>query len=138
MPLIYVPLPPKTLESMFVLWRTTKDQRWRDHGWEIWDAIDKKTRTSSGYASQNGVSGANPVPQESMPRCVPYLFLFFFSSSDMRAVSYFLAETIKYAFLLTQDHDPLPESMYVLNTEAHPLPVFAWQDWERSKFGVKS
>ena len=25
---------------------------------------------------------------------------------------------------------------YVFNTEAHPLPVFEWDEWEREKFGI--
>jgi len=45
--------------------------------------------------------------------------------------SYFLAETIKYAYLITLDEDPWPADAYILNTEAHPLPVFTWGDKER-------
>ncbi|KIJ34708.1 glycoside hydrolase family 47 protein, partial [Sphaerobolus stellatus SS14] len=41
-------LRPETLESMFVLWRTTGDSKWRDRGWEIWSAIENNTKTPSG------------------------------------------------------------------------------------------
>ena len=44
--------------------------------------------------------------------------------------SWFLAETLKYCFLLTLDDDPLPLERYVFNTEAHPLPRFGWSGWE--------
>lgn len=35
--------------------------------------------------------------------------------------SFFLAETLKYLFLLFGPDDVLPLDQYVLNTEAHPL-----------------
>jgi len=46
----------------------------------IWDAIETKTRTSSGYASVLDVAQADPHHIDSMPRCVPgLLFLSGFS-----------------------------------------------------------
>lgn len=35
--------------------------------------------------------------------------------------SFFLAETLKYLFLLFSDDEVLPLELWVLNTEAHPL-----------------
>ncbi|KAG8803856.1 nucleoside triphosphate pyrophosphohydrolase ham1 [Serendipita sp. 399] len=40
--------------------------------------------------------------------------------------SFFLAETLKYAYLNTLETDPLPLDQNVFNTEAHPFPVFTW------------
>ena len=37
--------------------------------------------------------------------------------------SFFLAETLKYLFLLFSEVDQLPLDKWVFNTEAHPLPV---------------
>ena len=39
--------------------------------------------------------------------------------------SFFLAETLKYLYLLLDDSQPdlLPLDQYVFNTEAHPLPI---------------
>jgi len=108
---------PETLESLFVLWRTTRDVKWREHGWAIWESIENKTRTPSGYASVQGVDQSDPVKIDSMP-------------------SYFLAETIKYAYLLAIDEDPWPVDKFVFNTEAHPLPIFKWRDWEKKKYGI--
>jgi mannosyl-oligosaccharide alpha-1,2-mannosidase len=53
-----------------VMWRTTKDVKWREHGWAIWEAINKTTRTSSGYASIQDVSKSDPQKIDSMPRSV--------------------------------------------------------------------
>lgn len=37
--------------------------------------------------------------------------------------SYFLAETLKYLYLLFSPDDLLPLDRWVFNTEAHPLPI---------------
>ena len=50
--------------------------------------------------------------------------------------SYFLSETIKYAYLIAIDGDPWPMDKYVFNTEAHPLPIFRWRDWEKQSYGM--
>lgn len=48
--------------------------------------------------------------------------------------SFFLGETLKYFVLLFGDDDLLSLDDYVLNTEAHPLPVFAPKDeWVAEK-----
>jgi Glycosyl hydrolase family 47 len=57
----------QTLESMFIMWRTTKDPIWREKGWAIWEAIENKTRTDSGYASVIGVDQFEPRKSDSMP-----------------------------------------------------------------------
>jgi hypothetical protein len=64
----------ETLESMYIMWRTTRDIKWRERGWEIWKSIESTTRTSSGYASVNNVDHPEPFKLDSMPRCV-YSFL---------------------------------------------------------------
>lgn len=38
--------------------------------------------------------------------------------------TFFLAETLKYLYLLFGPEEVLPLDQYVFNTEAHPLPVF--------------
>ena len=37
--------------------------------------------------------------------------------------SFFLAETLKYLYLLFSDDDLISLDQWVFNTEAHPLPV---------------
>jgi len=51
-------------------------------------------------------------------------------------VSWFLAETLKYLYLLFDDTNAITFNNWVFNTEAHPLPVFSWTDEERRKFKV--
>jgi mannosyl-oligosaccharide alpha-1,2-mannosidase len=50
--------------------------------------------------------------------------------------SYFLSETIKYAYLAI-DEDPWLADKFVFNTEGHPWPVFEWREWEKLRYGIK-
>jgi hypothetical protein len=40
----------QAIEAMYILWRTTGDDIWRRRGWEMFEAVEKWTRTDSGYA----------------------------------------------------------------------------------------
>ena len=98
---------PETAESLFVLYRVTKDARYRDWGWEILQAFENHSKVASGgYTSLSSVNTPNPSKRDKME-------------------SFFLAETLKYLFLLfTDDSDILRLDQWVFNTEAHPLPVW--------------
>lgn len=53
------------------MWRTTKDEVWRDRAWEIFLAIEENCRMELGYASVLGVNRAPPdllLPLDEMPR----------------------------------------------------------------------
>jgi len=109
-------LRPETVESIFIMWRTTGDVKWRERGYAIFQAINKFTRTEFGFASVHGVDG-NPRQLDEMP-------------------SWFLAETLKYLYLLFDDVNSITFGHWVFNTEAHPLPVFSWTDAEKKAFGI--
>ncbi|KAH9839937.1 glycoside hydrolase [Rhodofomes roseus] len=110
-------LRPETLESIYLMWRSTGDPIWRERGWSIFEAIERETKTASGYASSKNILLSPTLLDDDMP-------------------SYFLAETLKYLYLLFHDEDLVPLDRWVFNTEAHPLPVFSWSSWERNKFGI--
>ncbi|KAN0130039.1 Glycoside hydrolase [Lactarius tabidus] len=100
-------LRPETVESLFIAFRLTGDQRYRDHGWAIFRAIETHCRIpSGGYATIVNVDEV-PVRHED------------------KMETFFLSETLKYLFLLFSDGDTIPLSKYVFNTEAHPLPIFS-------------
>lgn len=43
---------PETVESLFIAYRLTKDNRYRDYGWGIFQAIEKHCRIETGgYAT---------------------------------------------------------------------------------------
>ncbi|OBZ66679.1 Mannosyl-oligosaccharide 1,2-alpha-mannosidase IC [Grifola frondosa] len=50
--------------------------------------------------------------------------------------SFFLAETLKYLYLLFTDDELIPLDQWVFNTEAHPFPVFQWADWEKKLYRI--
>ena len=60
----------QTLESLYLLWRITGEARWRDYGWNIFEAIEKQTKTPFGYTSVGDVerSSAIEVNENSEPR----------------------------------------------------------------------
>lgn len=47
-----------------------------------------------------------------------------------------MAETLKYLFLIASPRDEFPLQSWVFNTEAHPLPVGRWRDWEKERYGL--
>uniref|UniRef100_A0A8C5F8E0 alpha-1,2-Mannosidase n=2 Tax=Gadus morhua TaxID=8049 RepID=A0A8C5F8E0_GADMO len=101
-------LRPETVESLFYLYRFTKDPKYRDWGWEILQSFNKHTKVSTGgYTSINNVRDPDfPLPRDKME-------------------SFFLGETLKYMYLLfSDDLDLISLDRYVFNTEAHPLPIW--------------
>ncbi|KAJ7645912.1 glycoside hydrolase family 47 protein, partial [Mycena polygramma] len=110
-------LRPETVESLYLMWRITGETKWREMGWQIFEAIERETRTPVGYASLETVEFLPSHKMDAMP-------------------SYFLAETLKYLYLLFINDDPLPLDAWVFSTEAHPLPVFQWSQEEKGRFGI--
>lgn len=99
-------LRPETVESLFLGWRMTGDPKYREWGWQIFEAIEKHCKVPGG-----GYSGIESVAE------VPAKFL-----DNME--TFFLAETLKYLYLLFDDSTTIPLDEFVFNTEAHPLPIF--------------
>lgn len=58
----------QTIESFFVMWRTTGDEVWRERGWAAFNAIEKHLRVPSGYATTKDVFVAEPPLDNCMPR----------------------------------------------------------------------
>lgn len=101
-------LRPETVESLFYLYRFTKDSKYRDWGWDILQSFNKYAKVpDGGYTSINNVEDpANTGPRDKME-------------------SFFLGETLKYLYLLFSDDMELFDlDKYVFNTEAHPLPIW--------------
>lgn len=110
-------LRPETIESFFYMWKLTGKPKWRERGWSIFEAIEKHTRTKYGYASVSNIDSSNPSHKNEMP-------------------SFFLAETLKYLYLLFKEDDVVSLNDWVFNTEAHPLPVFDWSPWEKKEYNI--
>ncbi|XP_051267985.1 endoplasmic reticulum mannosyl-oligosaccharide 1,2-alpha-mannosidase isoform X2 [Dicentrarchus labrax] len=101
-------LRPETVESLFYMYRFTKETKYRDWGWDILQSFNNYTKVSDGgYTSINNVRDpVNPGPRDKME-------------------SFFLGETLKYMYLLfSDDMELLSLDKYIFNTEAHPLPIW--------------
>ncbi|XP_066569329.1 mannosidase, alpha, class 1B, member 1b isoform X1 [Amia ocellicauda] len=101
-------LRPETVESLFYLYRFTRDKKYQDWGWEIFQSFNKYTRVpTGGFSSISNVRNPeSPDPRDKME-------------------SFFLGETLKYFYLLfSDDFDLISLDKYVFNTEAHPLPIW--------------
>ena len=100
-------LRPETVESIFLLYRVTKDNQYREWGWKIFQAFERYAKVpDGGYSSIANVEDVNnPGFLDKME-------------------SFFLAETLKYLFLLFSDDNVVSLDEWVFNTEAHPLPIW--------------
>lgn len=48
-------LRPEMVESLFLLWRLTHEQKYRDRGWAVLASLQKHCRTDSGFAGLRDV-----------------------------------------------------------------------------------
>lgn len=100
-------LRPETVESFYILHQLTGDPIYREWGWEIFQSIEKFCKTEYAYGSYPNVNKIHLRPEDSME-------------------SFFPAETLKYLYLLFDSDDKIDIlGKYVLNTEAHPFPIFS-------------
>merc|ERR1719158_1824005 len=111
----YYILRPETFESYFILWRLTKDPKYREWGWEAVQALENSCRTDGGYS---GIRNVYQVPAEPAGSIEDVG-----GNKDDVQQSFFLAETLKYLFLLFSDENIISTDQWVFNTEAHPLPI---------------
>lgn len=94
------PLRPEIMESTFALYRATHDQRYQEMGRTFLEALVRRCRTDAGFTVLEDV--VSHKQGDLMP-------------------SYFLAETLKYLYLLFAPDQTLDLDRNVFNTEAHPL-----------------
>ncbi|KAI0471911.1 glycoside hydrolase [Xylariaceae sp. FL0804] len=95
-------LRPEAIESVFYMWRLTGDAAWTDKAWDMFVAIERHTRTKVASAALGDITYGDPTQVDSME-------------------SFWLAETLKYFYLIFADWDLADLDTWVLNTEAHPL-----------------
>lgn len=97
-------LRPEAIESIFILYRITGDQSLRETAWTMFEAILKHTRTKYGFSAIEDVTRLYSLKMDKME-------------------SFWMAETLKYMWLLFEDPGVVDLDEFVFNTEAHPLRV---------------
>ena len=63
------------------MWRTTGDIKWREHGYKVFQAIEKHTRTKFGYTTVSLLSDGGVRPEDYMPRYLYYFIIFVYKTS---------------------------------------------------------
>jgi hypothetical protein len=119
---------PETAESLFYMYRITGDETYRQWGWEMFKSFMKHTavvETDEHFHSSDSDSNPNNKPHSRI--------VGFTSLSNANTIppvvrdnmeSFWLAETLKYLYLLFSDRDFIPLEETIFNTEAHLLPRF--------------
>ena len=87
-----------------LLYRAIGDDIYREMGWKIFKSIEENCRVESGYSGVPDVRIRPPAHDDTQQ-------------------SFFLAETLKYLYLLFSPTDVIPLDEYVFNTEAHPFRI---------------
>lgn len=96
-------LRPENIESAYYLYKLTGKEKYLKMGKEYFDSIVKYCRNEVGYSHLKSV-----VTKE--------------QSDDMQ--SFFLAETMKYSYLLFAPIETIDFKTTIFNTEAHPLKIW--------------
>lgn len=95
-------LRPEAIESVFIMYRITGDAEWLDKAWTMFQRIEQVTKTEIASSAISDVTSEQPPKMDSME-------------------SFWLAETLKYFYLIFSEMELVSLDEYVLNTEAHPL-----------------
>lgn len=96
-------LRPEATESIFLMYRMTGKEEYQEIAWRMFQSIKKSTETDLAFSAIGDVTTTGvPEKLDSME-------------------SFWLAETLKYFWLIFSSPDLISLDEYVLNTEAHPL-----------------
>ena len=88
------------------MYHITNDTIYQDWGWTIFHSFEKYTRLPDVYTLIGDVRQPDNV-----------------RALD-KMESFFLAETLKYFYLLFGERNLFPFNQWIFNTEAHPLPIY--------------
>ena len=77
------------------MYRTTGDKYWREKGWEMFSSVHRYTASEYGASAIEDVTSETPQPKDEME-------------------SFWLAETLKYFYLLFSEPDVVSLDDYVL------------------------
>ncbi|KAJ4381717.1 hypothetical protein N0V86_003081 [Didymella sp. IMI 355093] len=119
-------LRPEAIESVFYMYRITGERRYQDMAWSMFEAIEKRTRTGLANAAIRDVTLRDQAKETSeLRRGVGARG----EESDLELEdsmeSFWMAETLKYFYLVFSEPELLSLDEWVFNTEAHPFRLRA-------------
>ncbi|KAL2128816.1 hypothetical protein VTI74DRAFT_8609 [Chaetomium olivicolor] len=97
-------LRPEAIESVWYMYRITGEPSWQEKGWRMFQAVIRATQTEIGHSAIDDVTSTSSAVLQ-------------LDSME----SFWLAETLKYFYLLFSEPDVISLDEWVLNTEAHPF-----------------
>lgn len=104
-------LNPETMESLYYAYRVTGDRKYQDMAYEGFRNMRRVCKSGAGYSDINNVMDKNG------------------GGFNDRMESFWLAETLKYMYLIFVEDSPVhvrgkgQKTDFVFNTEAHPIRV---------------
>jgi mannosyl-oligosaccharide alpha-1,2-mannosidase len=99
-------LRPEAIETLYYLHYYTGDPKYRRWAYEMFSAFQKHCKVRFGYSAIGDVRKQPPTPKDSQE-------------------SFWLAETLKYFYLIFAPRNTLSLEEFVLNTEAQPMRVWS-------------
>ncbi|KHO01014.1 class I alpha-mannosidase 1A [Metarhizium album ARSEF 1941] len=97
-------LRPEAIESVWYMYRITGDPSWMEKGWAMFEATMEATRAPQANSAIDNVLRKDHLPLDGME-------------------SFWIAETLKYYYLLFSEPGVISLDEWVLNTEAHPFKL---------------
>ncbi|KAL6704204.1 hypothetical protein ACN47E_008461 [Coniothyrium glycines] len=98
-------LRPEAIESVFILFRITGDRTLQDTAWSMFEAINNATMAEFAHSAIADVTTPQDEVTQKLDECE----------------SFWMAETLKYFYLIFSEPELVSLDEYVFNTEAHPL-----------------
>lgn len=122
---------PETVESLFYLSRITGDPIYRDWGWEMFQSFITHTKVMHQFGEHHEKNAVYAYTSLANANKIP-------PAHRDNMESFWLAETLKYFWLLFGPADEFPLDQVVINTEAHFFPRFEMgkvfrTGWERQR-----
>ena len=103
-------LRPEAIESVFMMYRITGEQKYQDAAWDMFTSIIQSSETELANAALSDITytrealkkGGINIQMDSME-------------------SFWMAETLKYFYLIFSEPDIVSLDQWMFNTEAHPF-----------------
>ncbi|KAF2662389.1 glycoside hydrolase family 47 protein [Lophiostoma macrostomum CBS 122681] len=99
-------LRPEAIESVFIMYRITGHEEYLDHAWDMFTAIQRASRTKFANGQVIDVTSSKGSAARNV---------------EDKMESFWLAETLKYFYLIFSPTDMIDLDDWVFNTEAHPF-----------------
>lgn len=105
------------------MFRLTGESKYQEIAWDMFQAIETNTKTEFGNAALQDIMATPPPKSDSMEASPGYQNAGETDADFSPLQSFWLAETLKYFYLIFSDHDEVSLDDFVFNTEAHPFRI---------------